>query len=281
MKTIRKAQFASYFYPENPQNLKIDLLSYFPQTPSVNNSNSQILIVPHAGYFYSGQIAASAYATLRNRDIKNVILLGVSHTSYFPEIISDPHDFWETPLGKVPVNHDIAAKISVKSHLDLLENPHDGEHSLEVQVPFLQTVLREGFQIVPILISEARFSNLENLASHLASILNPQTILVISSDLSHYPSAKVAEKVDQITLDSILSLNCEKFTTTTSELLTRNYLHLETCACGANAIEVAMLVASKLQLTARILKYANSSRVSGDNEKVVGYASLSFSKICK
>ncbi len=271
---IRLPAVAGAFYPADKKELVNQINRYFSCTKKVSEKLLKILIVPHAGYDYSGQVAAWGYKQVEE-DYKRVILLGVSHRVYFNKAAVFNRGSWQTPLGNVDIDEDFANTLIKQSNfIEANLGIHGDEHSLEVQLPFLQLVLAD-FKIVPILLSVSSQEDLEELAKSISHHFGNQTLIVISSDLSHYPAYSIAQKVDKETIQSILSGSLIKFNTKIKENLTQPAV--ETCACGAEAIKVGMIVASRLGIKdIKLLNYSNSGDITEDKSRVVGYASIGF-----
>ncbi|MBI2647582.1 AmmeMemoRadiSam system protein B, partial [Candidatus Woesearchaeota archaeon] len=210
------------------------------------------LIVPHAGYIYSGKIAAYAYSLLRrykNKKLK-IILLGPSHFVYFNNVATDVNDYWETPLGKVKIANNDFLK---------LENAHVQEHCLEVQLPFLQETV-QNFEILPLVTGDI---SPKIISKRIQALLDENSILVISSDLSHYNDYKTAVKIDRNSISAIQKLNYDKFL-------------LEGDACGKIPILSVVDIAKNLNWKCKLLEYKNSGDTAGNKDSVVGYASFVY-----
>lgn len=278
---VRLAAVAGGFYPADKEALENQIESFLDRSslPEGLEKPPAILLVPHAGYEYSGQAAAEGFRQLINSGIKRAVILGISHQYPFPGAAVFDKGFWQTPLGKVAVEADLAQKIIAGSQLIFANQEyHKIEHSLEVEVPFLQKVL-EDFKIVPVLVSGENEHLIEELASNLAKNLDARTVLVISSDLSHYPSYEDAKRIDEKTIEAILSGKTEKFGQAIFQSMAEGIANLVTCACGETAIGVGMKVARNLGINdIRLIKYLNSGDTSGDKSRVVGYAAIGFYK---
>ena len=276
--SVRRPAVAGMFYPGEKEALqeKIDFFLKKIRPVIKKEKILKVLIVPHAGYDYSGQVAASGFKQLEGKNYSRVILIGGSHTAWFSGVAVDANDAWETPLGQVLLDKDLSKRIVEKvTGAFFSQKAHRGEHSLEVELPFLQQVLKD-FKIVPILLGEGVAS--KNLAEVLAENIDRETLVVISTDLSHYPPYEVAKEVDRKTIEAILSGDPQNFEATISAQMEKGYPNLSTCACGQKAVEVAMMLAQKLGKGKwQLLKYANSGEVGiGDKSRVVGYAALGF-----
>ncbi|PIU68239.1 AmmeMemoRadiSam system protein B, partial [candidate division WWE3 bacterium CG06_land_8_20_14_3_00_42_16] len=273
---VRQPYVAGSFYPADSQELAARLNAFLSGVDKIEASGKlRILIVPHAGIDYSGNVAAGGFKQLEGQSYRRVILLGVSHNVYFDHIAVYPSGEWETPLGKVAVDEDLAQTLTdepqmIKSN----RQAHEQEHSLEVELIFLQQVLSD-FKIVPVLIGQVADETLSSLARKVSNNLSDQTLLVVSTDLSHYPSKKVADEVDRETIEAILSGNSDIFTQSIKKNESADYPNLVTCACGAQAVRVALQSAKLLNLTDfKKIAYENSGDVTGDNERAVGYAAI-------
>lgn len=252
---VRPAAFAGQFYPATKDELTAQVKDFLNQADVQTDSFPQVILVPHAGYIYSGPTAAFAYKVI-NPQTKTVILLGSSHTSHFSGALADSHSFWQTPLGQVPLNQQLINQLNLPSDTSI----HQHEHSLEVQLPFLQTVLPD-FSIAPIILGQADNNYLKDLAAKIKPILNQQTLLVVSSDLSHYHPQNTAQKIDRQTVNAILENHFDYFNQNPNS------------ACASPAIKLALLLQPS---SAQLLYLSNSGIATGDFSQVVGYASLAF-----
>ena len=261
MTHIRPAAVAGMFYPGNPIELQrtvADLLAN--ARPSAPMRAIKALIVPHAGYIYSGPVAASAYARLTDlRDrIRRVVLLGPTHRVYVRGLALPEADRFATPLGEVLLDREGMQRLNGLPQVVGSAAAHQMEHSLEVQLPFLQQVLGD-FQLLPLAVGEAT-------AAEVAEVLEKvwggdETLIVISSDLSHFLPDALARKVDGGTVDAILALN--------------SHLSHEQ-ACGATPVNGLLLAAKRHGLHPVVLDVRNSSDTAGDPDRVVGYAAFAF-----
>jgi MEMO1 family protein len=265
---IRLPAVAGRFYPDNPEHLRADVDSLLAGGGKEEKIRARACLVPHAGYMYSGNVAGEVY---RRIDIPaRVILLGPRH---FPRgaplaILSD--GAWQTPLGMAPIDRLLAEKI-VRAFPLLREDAvaHSAEHSLEVQLPFLQR-LAPSFAFVPIVIGPAQWEPLEALGHALASVIAAErepVLLIASSDMNHYESDAVTRVKDRKAIDRILTLDaCELFDTVRDENISM---------CGYAAAVAAVIVARELGATgAELVRYATSGEVNGDLGEVVGYAGM-------
>jgi MEMO1 family protein len=271
---VRPASVAGAFYPAQPSELNSMIDQFLVQVPEEKIPGDIVaLIVPHAGYVYSGQVAAYGYKLLAGRHFDSVILIGPSHHSYVNVASIWQEGSWETPLGKVSVDRDLARAIAGENELfQCIRDPHLNEHSLEVQLPFLQKTLKD-FKIVPILLSDPTPDNCRLLAQAIVKQLKPgkKVLVIASSDMSHYYTDEQARSMDSAALD-LLSRSAE-------EALTRA-LASGTCEfCGRGAVLTVMEIAKLLApVKVKVLKYANSGDATGDRARVVGYSASVFYK---
>ena len=266
---LRPARVSGAFYPAAPAELNSMIDKFMAQVPDEKIPGDIVaLIVPHAGYEYSGQVAAYGYKLLASCQFDTVILIGPSHHTYVNVASIWQAGSWETPLGKVIVDTDLAKAIA--SENELFQCPpeaHLNEHSLEVQLPFLQKTLKE-FKIVPILLSDPSPDNCRLLAQAIVKQLKPgKKILVIaSSDMSHYYTDEQALSMDSAALDMLAR---------SDDKALAQALDAGTCEfCGRGAVLTVMEIAKLLApVKIKVLKYANTGDVTGDKTRVVGYSS--------
>lgn len=274
---------AGQFYPAETGMLRSQLEGFlaqarifYPFEVKDRSKKPKILISPHAGTVFSGSVAGWGYKQLVGRNYKRVILLGASHHMWFDTVVVDAHQAWQTPLGQVAVDKEVISQlIQASSTFTLDSAPHIPEHSLEMQLVFLQRVLKKPFTLVPLLVSKVGDALLVSAADALADLLNdPETLLVISTDLSHYPPYKVANAVDSVTLEAVLGGKAGELEVALAELSRLN-LPVDTFACGKEAVKLGLKAAERLGLTDwRYLRYANSHDAGGGPDSVVGYVSL-------
>ncbi|MDY7031909.1 MAG: AmmeMemoRadiSam system protein B [Thermodesulfobacteriota bacterium] len=265
---VRRPVVAGAFYPGDPVVLKQQIKDFLDSEPEVEMKGKIIAIIsPHAGYMYSGQVAAFGYTLLEGSDFKKVIVIAPSHRARFHGASVYNKTGYETPLGTVPVDGTLCANIMAQHKLiDHYPQAHSQEHSLEVQVPFLQTVLN-SFQLVPIVMGSQDFESCRILSNAIVNVIKDDDVLIVaSSDLSHFYHYDKAVRLDRVVLDHI-----EKFD---AKGLARDLAEGRCEACGGGPMITAMLIAKKLGANnSKVLKYANSGDVTGDKSGVVGYAS--------
>lgn len=259
---VRQPEVAGLFYPAEVAKLTAMLEGFFQVLPSVDYPQPKAIIAPHAGYIYSGMVAAHAYSTLQKfrQLIKRVVLLGPAHRMYFRGIALTAADAFVTPLGEIPLATNVADLLTHPA-VTINEQAYYMEHCLEVQLPFLQTML-ENFTILPLLIGDVAPAV---VAQVLATVWGDQhTLIVVSSDLSHYLSYDAAKTIDATTSAAILALEPEK--------LAHNQ------ACGVLPIQGLLYLAKQYNLQATLLTLQNSGDTAGTKDKVVGYGAYYFSE---
>lgn len=280
---IRQPAVAGQFYPADKQELSAAIDDYLKEAKlSKFQGTPQILISPHAGYIYSGKVAAYAFKQLEGSNFKRAILIGRSHQELFSEIVADSHKFWSTPLGNVAVDQEFINLLSNQTPVvKINSSPHDQEHSLEVLVPFLIKVLGQDVKIVPLLFGDEKEEAISALAEALEKTIDRSTVIVISSDLSHYPTYSDALTFDQKTIATILNTaGGVQFQQKVMELEQLNAAKVSTLACARPAIATSIALARKLDLEPHLLKYANSGDYFPETKnRVVGYAAIIFNNL--
>lgn len=252
---IRPAAVAGSFYPAAAAALREEVRAYLGSTPARSGAAPKALIAPHAGYIYSGPIAASAYALLEGarERIERVVLLGPAHRVPVRGLALPGADAFETPLGAVPIDAEGARTLAALPQVEVHARAHAHEHSLEVHLPFLQQTLGD-FLLLPLVVGDA---STEEVAEVLQAVWGgPETLIVVSSDLSHYLSYTDARRTDQGTARSIVALDA-------------TLDHLQ--ACGATPVNGLLTVARRRGLRIEQLDLRNSGDTAGDRARVVGY----------
>ena len=280
IQNIRKPAVAGQFYPDDADILKNKISKYIDKASKQEiRGDTKAILVPHAGLDYSGGVAANGYKTLENKKIENVIIICNSHSSFFSDIAIDDSDVWETPLGSVRVNKDLAKKLA-DSNKEIVLNSivHESDHTLEVQLPFLQTILGDGFKIVPILFGNNGNEGYKKLAKALEESIGENDLIIISTDLSHYPEYKQANIVDQETLKMIEAGDVKKFEEYIKKIEKKGIPKEETLCCGIDAVKTIMELGKIMDWESKILKYANSGDTAGNKESVVGYGAMVFTQ---
>ncbi|MDD5050484.1 MAG: AmmeMemoRadiSam system protein B [Candidatus Pacebacteria bacterium] len=276
-KSTRKPAVAGTFYPADQKELQQKIQVSLDNAPDSPKKKVAMILVPHAGYDFSADIAALAYKTLIGQKIKRVYLLGNSHFDRFPGVVVDDNEFWETPLGKAEVDREKIQELFAFSPLVRTHSPtHGKDHALEVQLPFLQTVLDSPFTIIPLLFGNNTLYEYESMANILSSMYEDGDLFVISTDLSHYPPFEIAKKIDQETLKLISRKDGEGLKEHAKSALTTKE-NMLTILCGLPAVECAIVIARELNLEPKVLGYKNSGDVETENKnRVVGYGAISF-----
>ncbi|HWX19279.1 MAG TPA: AmmeMemoRadiSam system protein B [Candidatus Binatia bacterium] len=258
---VRAPAAAGRFYPREPDELRRLLSALFANVPVPTGPGPKALIAPHAGYIYSGLIAASAYAHFisAREVIRHIVLIGPSHFVHFDGLAASSAEGFATPLGVLPVDAEALCRLSGLPQVSILDEAHAREHALEVQLPFLQTVL-DQFTVLPLVVGEASAEDVSQVIESLWG--GPETRFVISSDLSHYSDYETARQLDRATADAIEALKPE--------------ILAEDAACGVVPIRGLLRVASGHGLRARAVDLRNSGDTSGPREQVVGYGAFVF-----
>lgn len=255
MNAIREPAVAGLFYAGRAGRLATDVARLLDAVPATESPRPKALIVPHAGYVYSGPVAASAYARLRpwHDRYRRVVLLGPTHRVPLRGLAMTNADAFRTPLGDVPVDQEAVAGLDLPG-LAFADTPHTEEHSLEVQLPFLMAVL-DDFALVPIVVGDAA----PELVARVLNALwdGPETLVVISSDLSHYQPYETARRIDAATCEAIEHFAAERLD--------------HDMACGATPVAGLLVAARRRGLEVRTLDVRNSGDTSGDKGSVVGY----------
>ena len=276
---IRPAAVAGQFYPGDPAELKRVVDGLLAEAGPASREGELIAVLaPHAGYVFSGRTAASSLALLKGRKVKNVLLIGCAHREYYPGVSVFDGGGYRTPLGVVPVNRELADWIRSRDDaFNYVEAAHRAEHSLEVELPFLQRAV-PGLSIVPILLGRSDRRTVEKLGEAMAEAIrnNPGTVIVCSTDLTHYPPEEEARQIDRRTLEAVASLDPARVRTVCRHPAPGPVPGLATAMCGEEAV-IATLTAANLLGAERgeILHYSNSAdSPHGDSSQVVGYGAV-------
>jgi AmmeMemoRadiSam system protein B len=268
MPSVRRTSVAGTWYPDNPTRLVAHLDGCLDRA-RIDDPVGQLraIVVPHAGLMYSGPVAAYAYNIARRHQRSALVLVGPSHFVPFHGVSIWPDGEWETPLGPIPVDRDLAEAIrSEWLHIVDLPAAHGREHSLEMQLPFVAHVL-PGVPIVPLVMGQQTRETVFSLGAAIARAVAaraPDALLVASSDLSHYEDAATAESLDRVVIQHVESLDADGL----MQAIEAEPRH----ACGGGPMVAVIDAARRLGATqARLLQYADSGDVSGDKSSVVGY----------
>ena len=271
---VRPATQAGRFYDGNPQSLSHEVDSFL--TLHANNKQYDhvaAIIVPHAGYYFSGNVAAAAYMSLpKDKQYKRIFLLGPSHHEWLDGAsVNTEADYYVTPLGQVKVDREMALQLTADDVFSYQPKAHDREHCLEVQLPFLQRRFKEVPPIVPIIISTNDFRKLKQIAEALKPYFTDENLFIVSSDFSHYPSYEDACQVDAKTGKAVESGDVGQFIATIEGNAKSGIRNLATSACGELAIATLMLMMDN-RYEVKHLLYQNSGDIDDhDHSRVVGY----------
>lgn len=258
--SVRQPAVAGLFYADDPAELRESVMSYLAHapTPAVPKTPSAF-IVPHAGYVYSGSTAAVAYRTLASvRGVRRIVVIGPSHRVYLSGVAVPKAEAFATPLGVIPVDRELKRELAGLAHVIESDEPHRFEHSLEVQLPFLQ-VLFDELSVLPLLAGDASASVVTSILERLTQ--GGDTIILASSDLSHYLTYEHAQQADALTNDAIL----KREPTLKGEQ-----------ACGAVPINGLLQLARSRDLQVQALARCNSGDTAGDRDRVVGYGAYAL-----
>jgi MEMO1 family protein len=277
----RAPAVAGIFYPSDARELyRLIELSFkeqrfgpghLPPSGEFNRRRIYGIVSPHAGYVYSGAVAANGYYETSSMNFDRIVMIGPNHYGIGTGLATVRNGIWETPLGEVEVDSELASQIAENSGiLDFDELAHSRDHCLEVQLPFLQYIKKNQFKIVPIImIMQDKVTASEIGESIASSTRNLNTLVIASSDFTHYEPNDEAHRKDDELIKAILSLDISNFYTT--------FERLNVSACGYGAIASIMTAAKALGATkGELLRYATSGDVMGDTNNVVGYASIIF-----
>lgn len=258
---VRLPAVAGAFYPGDPAELAADVETLLARArPDTVARQPKAIIAPHAGYIYSGSTAADVYTRLApwQGAIRRVILLGPTHRVPVRGLAASGAEFFSTPLGRIPLDRDAIAGLSDLKQVAVSDTAHAWEHSLEVHLPFLQTVLGT-FSLVPLAVGHATADEVAQVLERLWG--GPETLFVISSDLSHYLAYTTACQTDRATCERILALDPRI---------------VPDQACGAFPINGLLLAAKRHGLKPEMVHLCNSGDTAGDKSRVVGYAAFAF-----
>lgn len=278
----RMPAVAGTFYPATATALKNQVSMLFETTTTTPETDVAAIIVPHAGYVYSGEVAASAYARLnRKAQYRNIFIIGRSHRKFFNGVSIFPKGYYITPSGEVQINEETALQL-MENHKFIYydEDADQAEHSLEVQLPFLQYWLENDFKIVPLIMGIDDSSIYEKLADALRPWFNSDNLFVISTDFSHYPSYETAIKTDETTAQAIIANDSEQLRKCCEENEHSFAKHLATGLCGAAAVQTLLhLTHNRADISFEKIRYQNSGDVpQGDKKRVVGYWAIAVNR---
>ncbi len=274
----RKPAVAGQFYPDDPDVLRGTLRAHFAKAEIRRPGGPPLaLISPHAGYVFSGDVAASAFGQLdTGASFENIFLIGSSHHVAFGGASVYRQGNFITPLGTVPVNFILAD--SLISRHDVFHDradAHTAEHSLEVQLPFLQYRLNKPFRIIPVVIGSGKTADLKKIAAALKPYFHPGNLFVISTDFSHYPAYNDANTADRATVEAILANHPDSLTATLNRHSEKSVKQLVTGLCGWSSVLTLLYMTQNEPADYRIIQYKNSGDSPyGEKNRVVGYAAI-------
>lgn len=269
----RRPAVAGSFYPSSPQRLEVMINGYLGEAKQSVGGEIVGLVSPHAGYVYSGPVAAYSYGLLAGSGVNCAIVLAPSHRARFNGAAVLAEGMYETPFGDVVIDSDIGTKLMNRDGFGVIREAHEMEHSLEVQVPFLQKVL-EDFTIVPLIVGTVDLDLCRSLAAGIHDAMSGEKrtyVVVISTDLSHYYAYETARSMDGKFVDALRTMDEKKV----KDLLSSGKAE----ACGEGPILAGMALCKLLGAgRVEVLKYANSGDTAGGKDQVVGYLAAAFMK---
>lgn len=276
----RQPAVAGSFYPSDPAEIQQMLKLYFSKAPvHATDSDVMAIISPHAGYVFSGEVAAAAFNQLDpEKQYKTIFILGSSHRTAFPGASVYSIGNYSTPLGEVKTDFEIAQKLADENKVLAFDSQyHKSEHSIEVQIPFLQYFLRKDFTIVPILLGTQDPLSCQQIAKALKPYFSPENLFVISTDFSHYPSYKDALITDHQIADAIVTNNPNKFLNAVESCTKKKVENLATGCCSWPSVLTLMYLTEEMSgMSYKQVLYKNSGDSQyGEMDRVVGYYALS------
>lgn len=274
---IREPVVAGQFYPGRKDDLE-NMIKYCMEhkygpgsKPMLSNEKIFGVICPHAGYVYSGPTACHSYMSIASQNPELVIIIGPNHFGIGKDVATMVDAQWKTPLGMVQIDSESARKISeISKFVEIDEYSHSQDHSLEVQIPMLQEILSSDFQILPIILRAQDMETAMDVGNAVSEIAKRKnTIIVASSDFTHYEKNSFAHKQDKALIEPILDIDVERFYQVLRDK--------RVTACGYGAMASTMIACKNLGATkGELLSYATSGDVSGNTESVVGYSAIKF-----
>lgn len=278
---IRKPVVAGQFYDSDADRLRRDVVSYLKAARPLKERVLGVL-APHAGYAYSGATAGAAFSCLKGADYDTVVIIGTGHTEAVAGAAIMSEGVFETPLGRVEIDSGLARALLASSKLiENLPSAHAGEHSVEVELPFLQE-LGKPFRFVPVVANTSDLKALEGIGKSIGeAVKGRKAVICVSSDLSHYPPGYIAERSDLALLEAfrtaVRNKDMRHFALANELLLEKSSSHMDTAACGYAAMVIGAAAAVELGADDfELIKYTHSGKVSGDEAKVVGYGAGLF-----
>lgn len=258
-KIIRLPAVSGSFYPSDKNELGTMINNFLNNTENKNYKNIRAIVSPHAGMIYSGQTASYGFKQLENQNIEKVIIIGPVHSEYIDNFGLSHADYWRTPLGDIEIDKEINFELEKNAIFEFTDLALEEEHSQEVQIPFLQVVIANNWKLVPILVGQVNSEEIISASKIISKLLDDKTIIVISTDLSHYYKKVIANEMDKKCLESI-----------------KNLKYNEECeACGEIPLKLLFEIAKNNNWESEVLHYSDSGEITGD-KNVVGYASAIF-----
>ncbi|ANT64056.1 MULTISPECIES: AmmeMemoRadiSam system protein B [Prosthecochloris] len=282
--SVRYPAVAESFYPSDGKELELLVMRLLEEAnPRLPHTDGTIrirgILAPHASYAFSGNVAATAFKPLQGQSYSTVFIIGNAHAYLFKGVALDGHEAWASPLGTVALNGKCADKLrsSAPRIIRNLTIAHHSEHVLEVHLPFLQSVLQQGFTILPLLFGECGRDTKAKVVDMIIDAISDDDLLIASSDLSHYPAYHDAATIDRETLDYITELDITGLKAHEKSTMRKKIPHEDALFCGPDSLEVLMKAAVKHGWKAAPLLYSNSGDATWqDREAVVGYGAVIF-----
>jgi MEMO1 family protein len=272
MKAVRSSAFSGSFYSSSSKKLSHQISLLFENCSNFcSTKNIQGLVVPHAGYYYSGAVAASGFNQIKKNNYERIVIIGPSHRLSFSGASIFDGSAYETPLGLLSLDEECISTLRSQSKLfQFIPQAHEHEHSIEVELPFIQTLFKNTIPIVPIVIGDKDRNSIRAIATMLHRICSDNTLFIASSDFSHFYTDEIARNMDYRAKDLILDNDLEKIF---SEDSSKN---IEMCGVSAILI-VSMIMKKRGFKNIEAYQYANSGDKSEDKSSVVGYWSIGYS----
>lgn len=280
--SVRAAAAAGEYYPSDRQALAEQvesLLTEAAQAMPADMGTARLAIGPHAGYRYSGHLAARAVLALKRDSVYRVVLIGRSHQGSFRQVLADDHSYWQTPLGSVAIDRTYLERLREDSGIVSYDSSvHQDEHSLEIFLPLLQQAIGDDLTVVPLLMGEDDDGTTAvSLGRSLARLIDEHTVVLVSTDLSHYPTAEQAAEIDRTTVTAILSGEPSRWRQELADRTGEIVGSVQTLACAAPAVEAGLAMAKRLGLAARQLGYGTSADQAPETaDRAVGYLAAAF-----
>lgn len=274
--TIRPSPIAGFWYPGRPDVLAPEIDQFLNNVEEINIQGEIVgLMAPHAGYRYSGQTAAYAFKQVAGHQYDLVVVLSPFHSYQTATLLSSVHSAYQTPLGEIPVDHarlEALTEALSEDHIQLVRIRNDEEHSLEIELPFLQRTITNRFSILPLMIRSIQPDQAALLAKRINDVVGDRkTLVVASTDLSHFYTQTAAEKYDHFMLEKVSAFD--------PQAVYQAEIHRKGFACGLGAVLTAMYLSRfRGANSCEILHYSTSGSETGDFSSVVGYGSAAFIK---